>query len=519
MLLIKSPDALKATAASSHSPVNSTRADKPRSIRRGLLNSLLLVLGVLLFGSAWLIDKVIDKELYARFDGELLAVARSLETLTLLEAHGVELHFSDEVMPKFKAKTRPDYFELKYASGAIIERSFSLVLDTNAGSDSQLNSQSKGFELKARLGNSAVAFVDVELPDGRLGRLVRLRFEPGLGDTLDRVAALKRPPPQQVELIVARDMDVLTGVEKRLHAQLIAVVIALLAVTGAMVWWRVGRELNAMDRLAEQARHIGQSQSEAAISIAGVPLELMPLILRINESSESIAKAMDRERRWSRDLAHEIRTPIAELKTMLEVAQAFPNAYTPQRVQAEASQIAQEMDALVSTLLLMARVEGGLDQVNPQPIDLSELCSSILAGIKDDAISQWTIRLNHSLIVQSDSALVRMLLSNLIGNARSYADPRSEVYIQSGIENGAGFFAIQNRAPHLCAGDLAQMTQRFWRKSGTGENGVRSGMGLSIAQALCEILKLRLSLALDANQYFSVRIEGWQITKWREILI
>jgi two-component system, OmpR family, sensor histidine kinase QseC len=212
-------------------------------------------------------------------------------------------------------------------------------------------------------------------------------------------------------------------------------------------------------------------------------------------------------------LAHEIRTPIAELKTMLDVAQAFPNAYTPQRIQDEASQIAQEMDALVSALLLMARVEGGLDQLNPQPVAIAELCGAILAGIKDEALSQWTTQLEESLIVQSDAALVRMLLSNLIGNARSYADPRSEVYIQSGIENGASFFEIRNRAPHLRVDDLAQMTQRFWRKPGNHENGVRSGMGLSIAQALCEILKLRLSLALDANQIFSVRIEGWQVTK------
>ena len=190
-----------------------------------------------------------------------------------------------------------------------------------------------------------------------------------------------------------------------------------------------------------------------------------------------------------------------------------PSRHGTQRVQAEASQIAGEMDALVSALLLMARIEGGLDQVRLQPIDLSELCSTILMGIKDSVISEWTTKLENSPVVQSDPALVRILLSNLIGNARSYAEPRSAVYIESSSINGMGFFEIKNRAPHLQAADLAQMTQRFWRKSVNDESGVRSGMGLAIAQALCDILKLQLSLALDANMMFSVRLEGWNITK------
>jgi|GEM_PF-2059222 len=514
MLSTKTPDGDSAAAESSDNSATKKSQQKTRSIRQGLLRSLLTVLGLLLIVSAWLIDQVIERELYGRFDGELLSVARSLETLTLQEAHGVELHFSDAVMPKFKAQTKPDYFELKYAGGALIERSKSLDLGLGLAADTKAKSNEfKTFELKSGLGDSAVAFADVTLPDGRLGRLVRLQFQPGLGDSLDQEPMQKRPAPQQVELMVARDMDLLTGIEKRMHVSLIAVVIGLLAVTGVLVWWRVGRELNAIDRLATQAGRIGQSQNEPAMALAGVPQELMPLILRINESSESIARALDRERRWSRDLAHEMRTPIAELKTLLDVAQAFPNAYTPQQVQAQASQIAGEMDALVSTLLLMARVEGGLEQVSQQPIDISELCGAILAGIKDTDISQWTTQLENFPVVKSDAALVRMLLSNLIGNARSYAEPISEVYLKAASENGVGFFEIKNRAPHLQAADLAQMTQRFWRKSGNQENGVRSGLGLSIAQALCDILALKLTLNLDAEQFFSVRIDGWKIAR------
>jgi two-component system, OmpR family, sensor histidine kinase QseC len=483
----------------------SAKRIKPHSIRISLLRSLLLTLGILLFGSAWLIDQVIDKELYARFDGELLAVARSLETLTLQEKNGIELQFSDAAMPSFSKPNKPDYFELLDANGVLIESSKSLSEAANPATDAQ-----QVIRLDANLSNRALSFSDIALPDGRWGRLVRLRFQPLSGDSLDSTPANLRPTQAFVELHVARDMDVLTGVEARLHASLIAVVILLLSVAGTLVWWRVGRELDMIDRLAEQAQRIGKSQSELAISLEGVAIELMPLVMRINESSESIARAMDRERRWSRDLAHEMRTPITELKTMLEVAHAFPSTYTPERVQEQASQIAQEMDALVSALLLMARIEGGLDQVGALPVDLSALGLSILDSIKDESVRAWQLSLTQPLLVQSDAALARILLSNLIGNARSYAEPKSDVAIVAAIESGEVFFEISNFAPHLNQDDLTQMLGRFWRKPSDSSIGIRSGMGLSIAHALCEILQLRITLNLDENKRFSARLTGWR---------
>ncbi len=504
MLLIDSQTANSTEAASAKSGLT-TKQNKPHSIRISLLRSLLLTLGILLFGSAWLIDQVIDKELYARFDGELLAVARSLETLTLQEQHGVELHFSDAVMPSFSKSIKPDYFELVSSNGALIESSRSLLAPVNP-----MGNSVHPIRLDAKLSDRALSFSDIAMPDGRLGRLVRLRFQPLLGDSLDSLPASARPAPTQVELHVARDMDVLTGVEKRLHVSLIAVVILLLSAAGTLVWWRVGRELDMIDRLAEQAQRIGKSQNELAISFEGVALELTPLVMRINESSESIARAMDRERRWSRDLAHEMRTPITELKTMLEVAHAFPSTYTPERVQEQASQIAQEMDALVSALLLMARIEGGLEQVGALLVDLSALGLSILDSIKDESVRAWQLSLAQPLLVQSDAALVRILLSNLIGNARSYAEPKSDVAIVAAIESGEVFFEISNLAPHLNQDDLTHMLGRFWRKPSDSSTGIRSGMGLSIAHALCEILQLRILLSLDDNKRFCVRLTGWR---------
>ena len=69
-------------------------------------------LAVLLIAVALLADYFVDRELQARFDGELFALARSLQTLTLQEVQGVELHFSGAVMRSFSTSDKPDYAEL-----------------------------------------------------------------------------------------------------------------------------------------------------------------------------------------------------------------------------------------------------------------------------------------------------------------------------------------------------------------------------------------------------------------------
>lgn len=101
-------------------------AAKVNSIRRNLLMVVSAALAVLLLGAALLLDHFIDIELQARFDGELLAVAHKLQTLTLQEAKGVELHISDEVMTNFSAIEKPYYFELLDTNGKLLERSNSL---------------------------------------------------------------------------------------------------------------------------------------------------------------------------------------------------------------------------------------------------------------------------------------------------------------------------------------------------------------------------------------------------------
>ncbi len=471
----------------------------PHSIRNRLLRDLLLGFGLLFVVSAWAIDQVVDRELYARFDGELLAIAKSLETLTLQEAHGVELHFADEVMQSFSAKKMPDYFELQFLNGEVLKRSVSL------GKDHRLQ--------PVQTRRSDLIFSNIILPSGRAGRMVQLRFHPGVGESMKRTRTMSQQQKPTIELRVARDIAVLTGVEYRLHLSLSIFVVTLLIFAGLAIWRRVGRELHALDLLADQARRIGLQHEEPAMSLSNVPLELVPLITRINESSAAIAQSLEREKRWSRDLAHELRTPITELKSMLEVEAAYPGTFSADKIHLESLQIAIEMDALVSALLLMSRIEGGLEQASHELTDLESLVQQILVMNKFANTKKITVEMGKFTRIKTDPALFKILLSNLIANATIHATPNTEVVLKTGRIGKIGYIEISNIATHLNQAELTQMTKRFWRKQISSEKlqGSGSGLGLSIASAVSNLLNLELNIYLSAEHVLQVQIKGFEI--------
>ena len=290
-------------------------------------------------------------------------------------------------------------------------------------------------------------------------------------------------------------------------AALIVVVLVVLFCTAALVWWRVGRELDVIDRIAARIEPDAILPIAGEISLEGVPAELRRFVESVNHSTLALGNALAHERRWSRDLAHELRTPIAELRTLLDVAISFPQVHDAHTVQVQARAIAIDMDTLVSSLLLMSRVESGMEQILLHTFDLhAEL---LLLTHKQ---THWRLDVPAPFWVYTDARLLKIVLSNLVNNAIAYAVPADSVKIATiETQEGGVALAISNGAPALKAEDIAQMHKRFWRKSAKTDVSGRSGLGLSIVSALCEMLNLRLSLQLSAQQVLTVRIDGLQL--------
>jgi signal transduction histidine kinase len=110
-------------------------------------------------------------------------------------------------------------------------------------------------------------------------------------------------------------------------------------------------ELAPLDRLAEQTRQVSATSLGTRFSTEGLPRELLAISSPLNDLMERLQTAFERERQFSDDLAHKFRTPIAELRSLAEVALKWPEARSAEMNQNVVA-LAQRMDSKINRLLL-----------------------------------------------------------------------------------------------------------------------------------------------------------------------
>jgi len=258
----------------------------------------------------------------------------------------------------------------------------------------------------------------------------------------------------------------------------------------------IRRGLHPLSKLAEDVQRIGPESPERRLD-SNSASELQPLIMRFNEVLSRMEEGLMRERQFASGVAHELRTPLAELHTMIEVELRYPSQRNLRALLADIGSIGIEMERLVTALLLLTRIEAGIEQVQYQSIDIGSLTKKLLDRYREE-IDKRRLRLNiqaqPELLWQADPTLLEVTLGNLLRNAVAYAPAGSRLIL--GWQSDRWW--VQNDAPGLDHGDVELMHRRFWRK---GEDaGVHSGLGVALAAAAAGAQSMRLSLNLEKGQ-------------------
>jgi signal transduction histidine kinase len=177
----------------------------------------------------------------------------------------------------------------------------------------------------------------------------------------------------------------------------------------------------------------------------------------------------------------------------------YPSERDPRSVLGEIGNIGGELEATVTALLQLARIESGVQAAQHEPVDVQALLTRVLAR-HNDALHARGLRVERTdaqqtVRIESDPALLEIVLDNLLGNAIAYAPAGSEI----GARVAPQRVEIANAAPELNDEDLARFGRRFWRKR-AGEDGTgHAGLGLALAQAAARALEMRLEFALSAG--------------------
>lgn len=226
-----------------------------------------------------------------------------------------------------------------------------------------------------------------------------------------------------------------------------------------------------------------------------------------------IQDMLDSQNRFISDASHELKTPLASLKTAMEVyLRGKPNLNDARTLINESIVDVDKLQTLSHSLLILAKSGVAENQLSFSPVSLSSLIGQAIRNITPMAkAKQITIRtgIRDTIFMGDFQALVNLLVI-LLDNAIKYSPQDSSVTVQGRKKDGSVIIMVADRGPGIPAGDLPHIFDRFYRadtartKSGSGG----FGLGLSIAQQIAASHRgtITVSSKLKSGSTFSVRL-------------
>jgi signal transduction histidine kinase len=268
---------------------------------------------------------------------------------------------------------------------------------------------------------------------------------------------------------------------------LLAVQFALsLLFIGLVGWWVARSVARPVQALREAARRMAAGELSARVNhTGGTRDELAQLAGDFDAMAERIEALVAHDRRVLQDLSHELRSPLARLQLILDLAQRSDDPATAERYFRQAEQEIVRLDRMTGDMLALSRMEGGLPGMERERLDLAELAHDGLqqASLEADA---RRIRLHWQAAdapveVAGTPVLLERALGNLIANAIKYSAEGGSVEVAVRVVEGKADCVVRDHGPGVPEAELASLFRPFFR----GSNAVRAeghGLGLAIAQ-------------------------------------
>lgn len=468
-------------------------------------SALILAAGTFILGWAMRTLDMIE------FDEALEQKARTLAMLMEREDRTIEIEVSGKSFSEYRAGHDEDYFQFRLPDGSLIMRSENLGerdLPTISGE------------------SRSPIFRNLHLPSGERGRFVQIMVLPRAGGASFTPGESRANSSDEVyfnipDSVPLENLMVVVGVARsrralddlllKVYGILAGMDVLLIGLVSVLVRRSFRKGFQSIEQINAQIRGLGARTLDRRVVVEDAPTELSVVLNALNGFIDRLEAAFQRERNFTSDAAHELRTPVAEFRAACEVGARW--AEDPALVRRRFENLqesAANMERILTGLLDLSRFDRGQVPLELSPTRLAasvETCWARVCSGGAGGEHRLENRVDRSFLASTDPHKLEQILVNLLSNAARYSPAASVITCTGGATEENGWeLCISNPVQDLEVGDLGRLFDRFWGKDSARTGGQHAGLGLSIARALADLLGIQLQVDLSPDKVFAVRL-------------
>ncbi len=453
--------------------------------------------------------------LVAQLDRHLKSVAQDfIAETSRLEDGSIESDYHELDLPDYQAGPAGPraFYELRTIDGKIILKSPSLPADEELQFVPQLGHPQK--------------ILSMGLPDGRNGRALYVCFTPkqerseGSGAEIEVAGSKKlsdasNEESEQICLTIAESTEGLARTLLILGATLAVTGSVLGGVTLLLVRLLVGQACRPIVELGEMTAAIDTNDLGSRLPTDRIPSELRPLIVQFNQLIGRVDDAINREKRFSMDIAHELRTPASELHLLMQLGSLsnYPDVEAgsledPREIYRLGGEITERINTILETLIAIHRGQSHAIELAQEPVDLDAILQEAIASLESDQterVSLTVATVGKRNELTTDPVLLRAIFDNLLSNAIAHSPPGSPI----GVVVSDTCVMIENQSSDLTDSDLSSIDEPFWQKDSSRTEQNHFGLGLTLVGLYIRILGGEISNTLSDGKFTaSILFEG-----------
>jgi len=283
----------------------------------------------------------------------------------------------------------------------------------------------------------------------------------------------------------------------------LAPLLLALPIIGILIWAVVGHALASLQRVV---RGVSMRAPDAIEPIADeeTPSEIKSLLIALNALFERVGTMIKRERQFTADAAHELRTPLAGLKAHLQVARGQSSEPATQHSLDQALAGVDRATHSVEQLLVLARADAKQAKaIVSAPVNLCDVAVQVVAALSQQAVDRdidLGVDAPSSVLLHGDAAALQIMLRNLVDNALRYTPVGGVVTVSVGSEKYSNWIEVADNGVGVALEEREKILNRFHRGTAEKTLGAKgSGLGLSIVQRIADLHSAEIQIKDGLN--------------------